>query len=161
MEIKKIEVEPNQFIWVDLKAKIKEGDKVWWENPPEGENSQINTAVEVYDAVIFMDESEIGAYPDEVFKIVAASPELKLDVPNYDEFLATKKLPSWSTYTDNNPEGFVDAFIQGYQTAEKELSDELFKLTKQIERLRLTMEENALLGQATMEEAYNAIQEKK
>lgn len=28
MEIKKIEVEPNQFIWVDLKAKIKEGDKV-------------------------------------------------------------------------------------------------------------------------------------
>ena len=75
------------LLLIDEEAEIKPKNKVWWEDP-EGITSQLNTALEITEDMVFMSElsaSEIEALPHEVSKVIAYHPLTKeakeLDLP--------------------------------------------------------------------------------
>jgi hypothetical protein len=102
MNIEKIEIKPNQYVWVDKDVEatpddIKEGKGRYYKNE------------------------------DIMCKIIAASPELHLKgVPTYVEWLAKDYAnnSAVTNYEEGINVGKYQGFIKGYQTAEKELFTE-------------------------------------
>jgi hypothetical protein len=100
MNIEKVEIKPNQYVWVDKDVEatpddIKKGKGRYYKNE------------------------------DIMCKIIAASPELNLEgVPTYVEWLAEQSYPISEVW--NYEQSLIRklAFIRGYQTAEKELFTE-------------------------------------
>lgn len=115
--IEKIEVKPNQYVWVDKDAEVEKGDLCYDPTTDNGVYSTVlRTAPDSY-----WNKQKLP-------KIIAASPELNLEeVPSYVEWLANKEYPviqlSMGCFDDHNEE-LREAFIEGYQTAEKELQTE-------------------------------------
>lgn len=108
MDIEKIEIKPNQYVWVDKDAEIKEGYTI----------DDKNNIVKVDKKFIFNCDHEFKIY---WYKIIAASPELNLKgVPTYIEWLALKDFKNvddgFTSFTDRTA-----GFISGYQTAIEEL----------------------------------------
>lgn len=98
-EIEKIEVKPNQYIWVD--KSIQASVTLFYDKEPKTYSGNL----------------------------VAASPGLNLDVPTYIEYLAEQMYPKIAVKVDNTLTIDSNAlirlgFIKGYQTAEKELFTE-------------------------------------
>jgi hypothetical protein len=70
-------IKTDNYLLVVSDEEIKVKDKVYWTDPEDGISSQINTALEIYEDLIFMSEpnaSEIEAFPHEVKKIIAHLP---------------------------------------------------------------------------------------
>ena len=125
MNIEKIAINGN-YVWVDKDVEIKEGDM----------------CVDIAHNVIVKptDLEWANSNSDNLKVIVAASPELNLeDVPSYVEYLATKKLYEKYPYHPPQDDGYLkDMFKEGYESAEKEKSDEL--LTKYQEGMKKGLE---------------------
>jgi len=70
-------IKTDNYLLIVSDEEIKVKDKVYWTDPEDGISSQINTALEIYEDLIFMSEpnaSEIEAFPHEVKKIIAHLP---------------------------------------------------------------------------------------
>ena len=70
-------IKTDDYLLIVSDEEIKVKDKVYWTDPEDGISSKINTALEIYEDLIFMSEpnaSEIEAFPHEVKKITAHLP---------------------------------------------------------------------------------------
>lgn len=122
----------DYLLLINEEAEIKVKDKVWWEDPEDGLTSQLNTAIEVHEDLIFMSEanaSEIEAFPHEVSLVIAYYPlkeeakELDLPLlPPFEEIDVEKlvfdyTLPNGFNRTDAGV-SIMKAFIAGYKAAQ-------------------------------------------
>jgi hypothetical protein len=146
MNIEKIEIN-GHYVWVDKDAEIKEGDYVYV-NCSEIKVTEICQVSGYYnEQFLFKHNSQI--HMDYCKKIIAASPELKLEgVPTYVEWLAEENMKQYDWVEDIDGRG---CFIKGYQTAEKELPT-WDDVRKAIELARLIKEDGSVEDSFTAED---------
>ena len=158
MNIEKVEIKPNQYVWVDKDAEIN--------NNSYGIDKN-NILCEYADDFLYMFDNagiiKISITAEsikcrEIKKIIAASPELNLEgVPLYVELLAEQEYPTASFGLSVECERERKAFIKGYQKAEKELfTEEEVREVFHVGRLYQGRE-----GDTTLEEIIEQLKQEK
>lgn len=132
MNIQKIEINPNQYVWVDINAEIKKND---WFFPTTRQIAGGNTprkctgiGTNAWNGNILSDDTDEKGYDlSNVAKIIAASPELKLKgIPSYARYKALEysKLIEKEVKNESDYDwclGAYQGFEAGYKVAEKDL----------------------------------------
>jgi hypothetical protein len=116
MNIEKIKIRNNCYVWVDKDAEIEEAVWYYWCTTKTIQKS-------IKDSLNRLPKKEDGS-----FKILAASPELEIEsIPDYVYWLAEQWIDEnehrWSNNTNELGNNY-GSFIKGYRTAEQEMFTE-------------------------------------
>jgi hypothetical protein len=112
MNIEKVQIKPEQYVWVERRPPM---DSEYW---IYGRNNEWDTIItkNVLPLESYRKLHDVYAY----CTIVAASPELGLDVPTHVEWLAHKIAFKKQKYNNREKDIYKNGIIKGYQTAEQE-----------------------------------------